>query len=62
VGDSVADLQMGRAAGAGRCIGVLTGVGTAADLAPYADVTLRSIAELRADGPATDDDREEARA
>ena len=46
VGDSVADLAMGRAAGAGRCIGVLTGVGTAADLAPHADVTLGSIAEL----------------
>ncbi len=62
VGDSVADLAMGRAAGVGRCIGVLTGVGTADDLAPHADVTLASIAELLADGPAADGDREEARA
>ena len=61
VGDSVADLAMGRAAGVGRCIGVLTGVGTADDLAPHADVTLASIADLLADGPAADGDREEAR-
>jgi len=47
VGDSVADLAMGRSAGVGRCIGVLSGVGTAADLAPLADVMLASIAELR---------------
>ena len=51
----------GPAAGVGRCYGVLTGVGTAADLAPHADVTLASIAELLADGPAADGDREEAR-
>ena len=47
VGDSAADLSMGRAARVGRCIGVLSGVGTAADLAPLADVMLASIAELR---------------
>jgi phosphoglycolate phosphatase len=46
VGDSVADLQMGRAAGAGRCYGVLTGVGSAATLGPFADEVLASIAEL----------------
>lgn len=45
VGDSPADLAMGRAAGAGLVIGVRTGVGTAADLAA-ADVTLDSVAEL----------------
>ena len=32
VGDSPADLAMARAAGAGRVVGVLTGVGTSADL------------------------------
>jgi phosphoglycolate phosphatase len=45
VGDSPADLAMARAAGAGRVIGVLSGVGTAADLAA-ADVVLGSVAEL----------------
>jgi phosphoglycolate phosphatase len=46
VGDSPADLRMGRAAGAGRVIGVLTGVGDRAALEPLADVVLDSIAEL----------------
>jgi phosphoglycolate phosphatase-like HAD superfamily hydrolase len=46
VGDSPADIAMARAAGAGRAIGVLTGVGSATDLAA-ADVVLESIAELR---------------
>jgi phosphoglycolate phosphatase len=46
VGDSPVDLAMARAAGAGRVVGVLTGVGTAADLAA-ADVVLGSVAELR---------------
>jgi phosphoglycolate phosphatase len=45
VGDSPADLAMARAAGAGRVIGVLTGVGAAADLAT-ADLVLESVAEL----------------
>ncbi len=45
VGDSPADLAMARAAGAGRVVGVLSGVGTKADLAS-ADVVLGSIAEL----------------
>jgi phosphoglycolate phosphatase len=47
VGDSAADLAMGRAAGVARCIGVLSGIGTVDDLAPLADVMLASIAELR---------------
>jgi phosphoglycolate phosphatase len=47
VGDSPADLAMGRAAGAGLVIGVRTGVGTADDLAA-ADVVLDSVAELLA--------------
>jgi phosphoglycolate phosphatase len=46
VGDAVADLQMGRAAGAGQIIGVLSGVSSAEQLTPYADKILPSIAEL----------------
>jgi len=49
VGDSPADLAMARAAGAGRVVGVLTGVGAAADLSA-ADVVLQSVAELRSAG------------
>jgi phosphoglycolate phosphatase len=45
VGDSPADLAMARAAGAGLVVGVLSGVGTATDLAE-ADVVLGSVAEL----------------
>ena len=45
VGDSPADLAMARSAGAGRVVGVVTGVGTRADLAD-ADFVLRSVAEL----------------
>jgi phosphoglycolate phosphatase len=45
VGDSPADVAMARAAGAGRVIGVLTGVGTREDLTD-ADVILRSVGEL----------------
>jgi phosphoglycolate phosphatase-like HAD superfamily hydrolase len=37
---------MGRAAGAARVIGVLTGVGDRASLEPLADLVLGSIAEL----------------
>jgi phosphoglycolate phosphatase-like HAD superfamily hydrolase len=46
VGDNVADLQMGRAAGAGMVVGVLSGVSSAEILTPYADVVLPSVAEL----------------
>ena len=46
VGDSPADLRMARAAGAGRAIGVLTGVGDRATLEPLADLVLGSISEL----------------
>jgi phosphoglycolate phosphatase len=45
VGDSPADVAMARAAGAGLVVGVLSGVGTAADLAE-ADHVLGSVAEL----------------
>jgi phosphoglycolate phosphatase len=46
VGDAVADLAMGRAAGAGRVIGVLTGAGDRSTLTPLADLVLESIQEL----------------
>jgi phosphoglycolate phosphatase len=46
VGDSPADLRMGRAAGAGRVVGVLSGVGDRAILEPLADVVLDSIEAL----------------
>ena len=47
VGDSTHDLQAGRTAGM-RTVGVLTGPALAPELAPLADVVLRSIADLPA--------------
>jgi phosphoglycolate phosphatase len=49
IGDSVADLEMGRRAGAGLVIGVLTGVDDAVHLGRHANVVLASIADLRID-------------
>jgi len=46
VGDAVADMQMGHAAGAGLVVGVLSGLSSAALLAPHADVVIASVAEL----------------
>jgi HAD superfamily hydrolase (TIGR01509 family) len=46
VGDSVTDLEMGRAAGAGLVVGVLSGVAPEEMLAPHADVLLASVADL----------------
>jgi phosphoglycolate phosphatase len=46
IGDSVADLAMGRAAGAGLAVGVLSGSGTADILTPHADVLLPSVCAL----------------
>jgi phosphoglycolate phosphatase-like HAD superfamily hydrolase len=46
VGDTPADLAMGRAAGAGRVLGVLTGVGDRDELASLADAVLGSVGEL----------------
>jgi len=46
VGDTAADLQMGRAAGAGLVVGVLSGVSSAEVLKPYADGVIASVAEL----------------
>ena len=48
VGDNTHDLDMARSAGAGAAIGVLSGTGTRADLAPLADVILNSVADLPA--------------
>ena len=48
VGDSLADLEMGRAAKAARLIGVLTGVSGRAELEPFADAVVNSVVELRA--------------
>lgn len=45
IGDSPADIAMGRAAGAGLVIGVLTGIGAAADLAD-ADLVVDSVEAL----------------
>lgn len=46
VGDSTADLQMGRSAGAGLVIGVRSGVSPDSLLEPLADVVLPSVAAL----------------
>ena len=48
VGDNLHDLEMGRSAGAGLVVGVLTGTGERAHLAPHADHVLDSIAGLEA--------------
>lgn len=48
VGDNTHDLEMARSAGAGAAIGVLSGTGARADLAPLADVILDSVADLPA--------------
>jgi phosphoglycolate phosphatase len=49
IGDTPADLVMGRSAGAGRVIGVLSGLGGRDDLGALADVLLPSIGELLLD-------------
>lgn len=48
VGDNSHDLEMGRAAGAGLVVGVLTGTSELGDLAPLADRVLESIVALEA--------------
>lgn len=48
VGDSLHDLEMGRRAGAGLLIGVLTGTSAREHLAPHAHHVIDSIAELEA--------------
>jgi phosphoglycolate phosphatase len=46
VGDTTADLKLARAAGVGLVVGVLSGVSSARDLVPYADVIIESVDEL----------------
>ena len=46
VGDSAADLRMGLAAGVGMRVGVLSGVSDRAELAPWADAIIGSVADL----------------
>jgi phosphoglycolate phosphatase-like HAD superfamily hydrolase len=46
VGDSITDMQMGRSAGAGLNVGVLSGVTLEEFLAPYADVLIADVSEL----------------
>ncbi|HKJ51828.1 MAG TPA: HAD family hydrolase [Gammaproteobacteria bacterium] len=46
VGDNRHDIEMGRNAGAGLCVGVLTGTSTRADLEPIADLVLEDIGGL----------------
>lgn len=48
VGDNRHDLAMGRVAGAGLLIGVLTGTGTRETLAGLADLCIGSVAEIEA--------------
>jgi len=48
VGDTLHDLDMGRAAGCGLLVGVLTGTGTRASLGPHCDLVLASIGDLEA--------------
>jgi len=48
VGDAVHDLAMGRAAGAGLTIGVLSGTSARADLQGYADLIVGSVNDLLA--------------
>jgi len=48
IGDSIADMQMAAAAGVGRRIAVLSGIGQRAELGPVSDIVIESIAELLA--------------
>lgn len=49
IGDSVSDLQMGRNAGVGITVGVLTGLSNAEKLKPFADHIISSIKDLTAE-------------
>ncbi len=48
IGDTIADLKMARAAGAGLVVGVLSGVSSARDLVEYADALIESVDEMHA--------------
>ncbi|MGE0022443.1 MAG: HAD family hydrolase [Hyphomicrobium sp.] len=62
VGDSMHDLEMGRRAGFGLRVGVLTGSSRRQDLEPHADLVLGSVLELRDAIAAWRPSREAARA
>jgi phosphoglycolate phosphatase len=47
IGDTVADLQMSHSAGAGYSIGVLSGVGSLANLTPLADMLIDTVDTLQ---------------
>jgi phosphoglycolate phosphatase-like HAD superfamily hydrolase len=47
IGDTVADLQMARSARAGYVIGVLSGVGSLANLTPLADILMDNVDSLQ---------------
>jgi phosphoglycolate phosphatase len=47
IGDTAADLQMARSAGIGYVIGVLSGVGSLANLTPLADILIDTIDTLQ---------------
>lgn len=46
VGDNMHDVDMGRSAGAGLVVGVLTGTSVRTDLEDHADIVVESIADL----------------
>ena len=46
VGDAVADMEMGRSAGAARVIAVLTGLADATQLENCSDFVIQSVADL----------------
>lgn len=48
IGDTIPDLKMGRSAGAGLVVGVLSGVSNTKDLAPFADILIESVDDLHA--------------
>jgi phosphoglycolate phosphatase len=48
VGDNRHDIEMGRNAGAGLCVGVLTGTSTRGDLEDIADIVFDDITALPA--------------
>ncbi|CAA7603279.1 HAD-like domain protein [Acididesulfobacillus acetoxydans] len=47
VGDSLLDVKMGNAGGAGLTVGVLTGASTVEDLNGHADIILKRVSEVR---------------
>ena len=48
VGDNLHDMEMGRSGGAGWRVGVRTGTGTRASLAPHSDLVLENVEGLEA--------------